>query len=228
MSNDQNEPEWISKAEAAAQFHVPLRTIQAKAKARALRSKGRLVAAADVAALAEARQDAAAGAQGASAALASRQPLRELARGCARPGDQTGDQAGRIFALFDEGVAPAEVVRRERLLPQVVLALHRDYIALKELGGNGKPTTGERLDALEKAGRQHEAWDLSKEADIAGQLGDVRAYIAALEGELRRLAAEVATLPRASCSSCQVTLSSISQPCERCASAMYAMRPIRT
>lgn len=84
--------------------------------------------------------------------IASASPARKARRRATQPvGDPLadGDLAAEIFAAFDQGVGPAEVVKDRRLPPAVVKALHGTW---RELHGLAmEPTAAARLAQLEAA-----------------------------------------------------------------------------
>jgi hypothetical protein len=126
----------------------------------------------------------------------------------------SGEVAGVVFALLEEGVAPAEIVRQERLLPHVVLDLHRQFTALRELGGTGKPSTADRLGTVERAVRDQGLATESLAQEAGTELTALGSRIAALERF-------VATLPRAICPDCGVGVSHVPVRCKPCADGAY-------
>jgi hypothetical protein len=59
-----------------------------------------------------------------------------------------GDLAARLFEAFERGEAPADLVRSERIPPALALATWKQFRDLREAGGGGRPTFGDRLAAL--------------------------------------------------------------------------------
>jgi len=213
MADDSTNPtEWASVAEAAAGSTVPERTLfrWAKAKAVPSRTEGG-VTLVDVAAVrAKAAARAAAGAKSvvplsATAGSTAGGGSGNGSGGTPAPGGPTrlgptpepdGELAARVFAEFDEGATPAEVVVELRLPAPVVLGLWNDHQRLSSLGGarTGQITIPERVEAIEK--QLAHVWGHFNE-DGGSMPATIPTRMSYLEGEVVDLANRVFNLKKA-------------------------------
>lgn len=145
-----SQPEWTPVAEAAHAAGVPPRTVYRWIKEKRLpsRREGKALLV-DLSAVLVLAQDRAIGAP-LSAPGADALPTRGTAGKVVQPLAVDGQLAGQVFALFDEGVAAIDVVRRLSLAPQTVQDLHRQYTSLRDLGGGGQLSIADRVAAVEK------------------------------------------------------------------------------
>jgi hypothetical protein len=132
---------------AAQQFGLPTRTIYRHISSGLLpakhEGKTKLVELEAVRRLAEARQVP----PPPASALPTRPQGGAVAHVAATLGD--GDLAARLFAAFDQGQKPGDLVQTERISPAVALQAWREYEALRDAGGGGQPPLAERVEALE-------------------------------------------------------------------------------
>ncbi len=114
--------------------------------------------------------------------------------GTAAPSAQDGPLAARVFATFDGGKMPDEVVRDLELPPRVVLDLWKQHAELRDVSRPGKPSVSDRLAELER--RLGELEQVFDEQTFGRMLADeVRSLRAGLE-ELRAVLAELAAPTR--------------------------------
>ena len=136
--------EWVSVPDAARTAGVPPRSVYRWAKAKRLptrRQDGVVFVDADaVRHLASARS--------ATAVVSGSAGTPAMAGKVAQDGD--GELASRLFEAFERGEAPADLVRSEKVRPDVALAAWRQWHDLREAGGRGQPSLGDRAKALEE------------------------------------------------------------------------------
>ncbi len=99
-----------------------------------------------------------------------------------------GDLASRVFELFEQGVTPQQVVRGQRIAPEMVLSLYRAYSALKGLEDTGKPTLESQLRAF--------AARFDKEnQNTSALIAEFEKRLSQTERQIQKLARHVAELP---------------------------------
>lgn len=148
----QGPEQWTTVGEAARTSGLPSRTLYRWLRSGTLRSKAEgktmLVDMAEVQRLGAQRGTAplSRGAVPASAGGLSAQQA-----GGMQAGQLDGRLASRLFARFENGSTPEDVVREEQLSPNVVLQAHHDWAHLRNLpGGRGEPRLPDVLKTLLK------------------------------------------------------------------------------
>lgn len=138
---------WAPVKDAAAATSVPVRTLfrwVSKGLVPTREADGvALVEIVAVAALASERRSG----KGVTAATPASAPPADVS--LAPPSPSDGEVAATVFAEFEKGVSPALVVSRLRLPPQIVRALHRDWLDLRALTVDA-PDGARRVAALER------------------------------------------------------------------------------
>ncbi len=141
---------WKPLAEVSASEGVPERTLYNWIKARRLAARKvdgvTLLDPTAVRALAMARTAAKSPASAGNAAGGG----TGMATGTPRAGEGDGALAARLFAAFDGGAAPADLVQSEALPPATVLTFWRQWKELREAGGHDRQTLAQKVDALEQ------------------------------------------------------------------------------
>lgn len=217
MEEPNSSSEWLPVSQAATRFGIPTRTVYRWIRTNALPSrkqgKGLAVEVAAVQHMVEVRNRASS-----VPALAGNLPANGKVAGHMAHAD--GEIAARVFALLDEGIAPGEIVRRERLPPQAVLDIHRQWQTLRDLGSEAKKLPVDaRLRELSSAVEER----FKNLVEFAVEL---EARHKSLCGRVEQLEQLVAVLPRAYCPSCKAALSHVGQLCHGCAQAHQSVVPV--
>ncbi len=110
--------------------------------------------------------------------------------GTAAPSAQDGPLAARVFAAFDAGKMPDEVVRDLELPPRVVLELWRQHAELRDVSRPGRPGVGDRVAEVER--RLEELGAAFDEQTFGRMLPD---EIRSIHAALNELNETVAALP---------------------------------
>lgn len=228
-----SQPEWVPVADAAQTAGIPPRTVYRWIKEKRLPSrregKTLLVDLSAVLVLAQDRASAAPIPAPGAGAL----PTRGTAGKVAQPAVVDGNLAGQVFALFDQGEAPINVVTRLCLPPPTVIDLHRQYTSLRDLAGAGQPSVAERIASLEK-GQGELRQQLSRLSELVtaadrGMDDAIREVWQTFERQaeqvqiaLDQLGEEIAKRPTFTCKRCGSLIGRISSTCAPCASANEA------
>jgi excisionase family DNA binding protein len=172
----------IPIAEAAQRSGVPKRTIYRWLQSRRLRSRtvggDQLVPLADVVALAASRNAGSAGPRaGVNAGNGTTNGTRMAPVAQVSAGSPDGALAAEVFAAFEEGKQPVQVVQELELPPQLVHQLWRQFEDLRNVGRATGPTLAERVEVVE--------------ATLGTQLTEV----AAVRSRVEQVAAHLAELP---------------------------------
>lgn len=168
---------------AAKEAPAPLRTIYRWAQAGRLKSRTvdgqQVVSLAAVRALAAAR--GAVGEPGIAVPGAGMHASTDnlaLPAATTNPASQQADGAlaAQVFAAFDAGQAPNDVVRDVQLAPKLVLELWRSYCELQQASGPRGPSLAEQIGALEQ-----------RIATLASQLELLQAQGGSVEDQLLQM-----------------------------------------
>lgn len=138
---------------------------------------------------------------GAASALATQ---RAASKGPATAGSSAGDGSGggsggtgardpgelaaEVFAQFEAGISPIDVVQEMQLPPDRVAGLHRSWVSMKEAQRSG-PTTAERLAAVERELKalREELDQRTRHGSLGGEVDGLQIQIAALIEHVKAL-----------------------------------------
>lgn len=141
-------PEEVAIPEASQSSGVPKRTIYrwiGSGKLKARSSEGvQVVSIEAVRALAAARVATD------DPRSAVPRPGTSVGTGTAAPSAHDGALAARVFAAFEGGKMPDEVVRDLELPPRLVLELWKQHAELRDVSRPGRPSVGDRVAKLEQ------------------------------------------------------------------------------
>jgi len=153
--------QWVPVAAAAAQASLPVRSAYNWVRSKRIPSRTEggvvLINADDLRALAATRARPNGGARAGTGASNGAETTN-LAQ-------VDGDLCARLFELFESGLGPTEIVKRERLAPSLVRTIYRDFKALSELDRESKTPLETSLQELRsefEACRQDAAMELSR------------------------------------------------------------------
>ncbi len=110
--------------------------------------------------------------------------------GTVAPSVQDGALASRVFAAFDSGKMPAEVVREMELPPRVVLDLWKQHAELRDVSRPGRPSVGDRVAELER--RLDELWQAFDEQTFGRMIAE---EVRSLRAGLDAVRQETSTMP---------------------------------